>query len=151
MLLYERRKRKRSSVPPPPSSPSSAPAPEPEETYHFVGYTTLFPFYCFPEKTRIRISQFVILPPYQQEGHGCTCSPACRVIAAALFHSCCLRSTPRLTRLFSHSRSLQRDLRARPREPKHRRADRRGPRRGVRGLAGPQRPEDVACASGVHE
>ncbi|KAH8100254.1 histone acetyltransferase type B [Cristinia sonorae] len=39
-------------------------------TYHFVGYSSLYRFYCFPEKTRMRLSQFVILPPYQQEGHG---------------------------------------------------------------------------------
>ena len=24
-------------------------------TYHFVGYSTLFPFYCYPEKIRLRI------------------------------------------------------------------------------------------------
>lgn len=39
-------------------------------TYHFVGYSTLYPFYCFPEKVRLRLSQFVIVQPYQQEGHG---------------------------------------------------------------------------------
>ncbi|CAL1703427.1 unnamed protein product [Somion occarium] len=55
IILYEKRQRKHS----------------PEVwTYHFVGYSTLFPFYCYPEKVRLRISQFVILPPYQQEGHG---------------------------------------------------------------------------------
>ncbi|KAK7689007.1 hypothetical protein QCA50_007698 [Cerrena zonata] len=55
VILYEKRQRKHS----------------PDVwTYHFVGYSTLFPFYCYPEKIRLRISQFVILPPYQQEGHG---------------------------------------------------------------------------------
>ncbi|KAJ7261253.1 histone acetyltransferase type B catalytic subunit [Mycena haematopus] len=39
-------------------------------TYHFVGYSSLYPFYCFPEKVRLRLSQFVILPPYQRYGHG---------------------------------------------------------------------------------
>ncbi|EMD34394.1 hypothetical protein CERSUDRAFT_117259 [Gelatoporia subvermispora B] len=39
-------------------------------TYHFVGYSTLYPFYCFPDRVRVRIAQFLILPPYQQEGHG---------------------------------------------------------------------------------
>lgn len=39
-------------------------------TYHFVGYSSLYQFYCFPEKIRLRLSQFVILPPYQRQGHG---------------------------------------------------------------------------------
>ncbi|KAI0948700.1 hypothetical protein AcV7_009372 [Taiwanofungus camphoratus] len=55
VVLYEKRRRR--------SDPKVG-------TYHFVGYATLYPFYCFPEKVRMRISQFVILPPYQQEGHG---------------------------------------------------------------------------------
>lgn len=37
-----------------------------------MGYSSLFPFYYFPEKVRMRLSQFVILLPYQGEGHGCT-------------------------------------------------------------------------------
>ncbi|KAL6308026.1 histone acetyltransferase type B catalytic subunit [Sparassis latifolia] len=55
VVLFEKRKRRH--------------APE-VATYHFVGYSTLYPFYCFPERVRMRLSQFVILPPYQQEGHG---------------------------------------------------------------------------------
>ncbi|TFK72215.1 histone acetyltransferase type B catalytic subunit [Pluteus cervinus] len=39
-------------------------------TYHFAGYSSLYPFYHFPEKVRLRLSQFVILPPYQRAGHG---------------------------------------------------------------------------------
>ncbi|KAI5987564.1 acyl-CoA N-acyltransferase [Pisolithus albus] len=39
-------------------------------TYHFVGYSSLYNFYCFPERVRLRLSQFVILPPYQRQGHG---------------------------------------------------------------------------------
>ncbi|KAF5324722.1 hypothetical protein D9611_004325 [Ephemerocybe angulata] len=54
-VLFEKRKRR--------SAPHTA-------TYHFVGYSSLYPFYCFPEKTRLRLSQFVILPPYQRGGHG---------------------------------------------------------------------------------
>lgn len=52
---YEKRKRPGSDV----------------ATYHFVGYSSLYGFYHFPEKTRLRLSQFVILPPYQKQGHGC--------------------------------------------------------------------------------
>ncbi|KAM6500920.1 Acyl-CoA N-acyltransferase [Amanita muscaria] len=52
MVLYEKRKRKESS------------------TYHLVGYSSLYNFYHFPEKVRMRLSQFVILPLYQRQGHG---------------------------------------------------------------------------------
>ncbi|RXW24202.1 hypothetical protein EST38_g1683 [Candolleomyces aberdarensis] len=55
VVLFEKRKRR--------TAPHIA-------TYHFVGYSSLYPFYCFPEKTRLRLSQFVILPPYQRAGHG---------------------------------------------------------------------------------
>ncbi|KAI8580779.1 hypothetical protein K450DRAFT_235937 [Umbelopsis ramanniana AG] len=39
-------------------------------SYHFVGYATLYPFFCWPDKIRMRISQFLILPPFQSHGHG---------------------------------------------------------------------------------
>jgi len=55
VVLFEKRKRK--------NSPNVA-------TYHFIGYSSLYPFYCFPEQVRLRLSQFVILPPYQHQGHG---------------------------------------------------------------------------------
>ncbi|EST05617.1 MOZ/SAS-like protein [Kalmanozyma brasiliensis GHG001] len=38
--------------------------------YHFMGYTSLYKFWCWPDSSRIRLSQFVILPPYQKQGHG---------------------------------------------------------------------------------
>ncbi|KAG6379181.1 acyl-CoA N-acyltransferase [Boletus reticuloceps] len=53
VVLFEKRKRKDGTA-----------------TYHFVGYSSLYNFYCFPEKVRLRLSQFVILPPYQRQGHG---------------------------------------------------------------------------------
>jgi len=55
VVLYEKRKRR--------GAPHLL-------TYHFVGYSSLYQFYCFPEKIRMRLSQFVILPPYQRQGHG---------------------------------------------------------------------------------
>ncbi|KAF9466258.1 acyl-CoA N-acyltransferase [Collybia nuda] len=55
VVLYEKRKRVK--------DPQIA-------TYHFVGYSSLYPFYCFPERVRMRLSQFVILTPYQHHGHG---------------------------------------------------------------------------------
>ena len=39
-------------------------------TWHFVGYTALYRFWCWPGKTRWRLSQFLILPPYQGQRHG---------------------------------------------------------------------------------
>ena len=39
-------------------------------TWHFMGYTSLYKFWCWPDSSRIRLSQFVILPPYQKQGHG---------------------------------------------------------------------------------
>jgi len=54
-LRYEKRKRPGTDI----------------STYHFIGYSSLYGFYHFPEKTRLRLSQFVILSPYQRQGHGC--------------------------------------------------------------------------------
>ncbi|KAJ7581507.1 histone acetyltransferase type B catalytic subunit [Mycena floridula] len=54
VVLFEKRKRRT----------------EQTATYHFVGYSSLFNFYHFPEKTRLRLSQFVIVAPYQRQGHG---------------------------------------------------------------------------------
>lgn len=41
-----------------------------QQRYHFVGYTSLYNFWFYPDKTRLRLSQFIILPPYQNQGHG---------------------------------------------------------------------------------
>jgi histone acetyltransferase 1 len=56
--------------------------------YHFAGYTSVYPFWHYPDQIRLRLrsvtsslsppqpppaltpSQFVILPPYQHAGHG---------------------------------------------------------------------------------
>uniref|UniRef100_F6RPW8 Histone acetyltransferase type B catalytic subunit n=2 Tax=Ciona intestinalis TaxID=7719 RepID=F6RPW8_CIOIN len=37
----------------------------------FVGYSTCYRFYAYPDKIRPRISQVLVLPPYQRQGH-CT-------------------------------------------------------------------------------
>ncbi|KAI5454777.1 histone acetyltransferase 1 [Naganishia albida] len=39
-------------------------------SYHFVGYVSAYPFWCYPDNIRLRLSQFVILPPFQGKGHG---------------------------------------------------------------------------------
>ncbi|KAI1316151.1 histone acetyltransferase 1 [Mortierella claussenii] len=41
-----------------------------QESYNFAGYCTMYPYYYYPDQIRMRISQFLILPPYQQQGHG---------------------------------------------------------------------------------
>ncbi|XP_062519502.1 histone acetyltransferase type B catalytic subunit-like [Corticium candelabrum] len=38
--------------------------------YCIVGYATVYKYYAFPDKTRPRISQFLILPTFQRRGHG---------------------------------------------------------------------------------
>lgn len=43
---YEKRKRR--------TTPNVA-------TYHFVGYSSLYPFYCFPEKVRMRLRYVIII------------------------------------------------------------------------------------------
>lgn len=35
-----------------------------------MGYTSLYQFLYFPDKTRLRLAQLVILPPFQKQGHG---------------------------------------------------------------------------------
>lgn len=38
--------------------------------HHFVGYTSLYNFWFYPTWHRLRLSQLVVLPPYQGQGHG---------------------------------------------------------------------------------
>lgn len=40
------------------------------DAWHFVGYTSLYRFWCWPHSVRLRLSQFLVLPPYQKQGHG---------------------------------------------------------------------------------
>jgi histone acetyltransferase 1 len=42
------------------------------EKYRMVGYVALYKFFYYPDKWRMRISQFLILPHYQRQGHGMT-------------------------------------------------------------------------------
>ncbi|PAA78932.1 hypothetical protein BOX15_Mlig020729g3, partial [Macrostomum lignano] len=36
-----------------------------------AGYMTAYRYYAYPDRVRPRISQFIVLPPYQRRGHGC--------------------------------------------------------------------------------
>jgi len=38
--------------------------------YNFVGYMTVYHYYAYPNQFRPRISQMLILPPFQRNGHG---------------------------------------------------------------------------------
>ncbi|XP_785091.3 histone acetyltransferase type B catalytic subunit [Strongylocentrotus purpuratus] len=38
--------------------------------YSTVGYSTVYRYYAYPDKIRPRISQVLILPPFQRQGHG---------------------------------------------------------------------------------
>ena len=65
LLLFEKR------VPRPPSSLASSASSTPvPATYSFVGYTTLYKFLSYPSEWLLRLSQILILPPYQRSGHG---------------------------------------------------------------------------------
>ncbi|KAJ2558953.1 histone acetyltransferase 1 [Coemansia sp. RSA 1933] len=39
-------------------------------SYSLVGYCTMYQFYHYPDRKRPRISQFLVLPPFQGQGHG---------------------------------------------------------------------------------
>eukprot|EP00116_Pleurobrachia_bachei_P007345 sb/3467607/ len=41
-----------------------------ETTYRSMGFLTAYSFYNYPCRTRQRISQVLVLPPYQGSGHG---------------------------------------------------------------------------------
>lgn len=43
---------------------------QPEPVPHLIGYCTAYRFYAFPDRFRLRISQFLLFPPYQKQGHG---------------------------------------------------------------------------------
>ncbi|KND02790.1 histone acetyltransferase catalytic subunit HAT1 [Spizellomyces punctatus DAOM BR117] len=52
VLLFERQKKDEKNI------------------YSIVGYATYYPFFHYPDRKRMRISQFIILPPYQARGLG---------------------------------------------------------------------------------
>uniref|UniRef100_A0A6G1SNU3 Histone acetyltransferase type B catalytic subunit n=1 Tax=Aceria tosichella TaxID=561515 RepID=A0A6G1SNU3_9ACAR len=43
-----------------------------EDRYYFVGYATVYRYYAYPDKTRPRVSQMLILPQYRRNGLGTT-------------------------------------------------------------------------------
>lgn len=43
-----------------------------EDRYYFAGYATVYRYYAYPDRTRPRVSQVLILPPYKRNGLGTT-------------------------------------------------------------------------------
>jgi len=43
-----------------------------EDRYYFVGYATVYRYFAYPDRTRPRVSQMLILPPYKRNGIGTT-------------------------------------------------------------------------------
>ena len=41
-----------------------------KDGYELIGYCSFYHFYNYPESIRVRISQFIIFPPYNGQGHG---------------------------------------------------------------------------------
>ncbi|KAG5671301.1 hypothetical protein PVAND_001506 [Polypedilum vanderplanki] len=41
-----------------------------EDRYASVGYSSVYLYFCYPDKIRPRIAQFIILPPFQRKGIG---------------------------------------------------------------------------------
>ncbi|KAK1266246.1 putative histone acetyltransferase type B catalytic subunit [Acorus gramineus] len=41
-----------------------------ETNFRALGFATVYRFYRYPESWRLRISQILVLPPYQGQGHG---------------------------------------------------------------------------------
>lgn len=54
------------------TSDPSAPAVSTEDRFYFVGYATVYRYYAYPDKTRPRVSQMLLLPPYRRNGLGTT-------------------------------------------------------------------------------
>ena len=64
-LIFEKR-----SLNPIPSQPNGHSVNKEEKIYCFVGYSTVYRYYAYPDRMRPRISQFIILPPFQRRGLG---------------------------------------------------------------------------------
>lgn len=42
----------------------------PRSRHRLIGYATAYRFFSFPDRIRLRISQYLVFPPYQHMGHG---------------------------------------------------------------------------------
>lgn len=43
-----------------------------EDRFYFAGYATVYRYYAYPDRTRPRVSQMLLLPPYRRNGLGTT-------------------------------------------------------------------------------
>lgn len=54
------------------SEDSEATSVSTEDRYYFAGYATVYRYYAYPDRTRPRVSQMLMLPPYRRNGLGTT-------------------------------------------------------------------------------
>lgn len=54
------------------SENSEATSVSTEDKYYFAGYATVYRYYAYPDRTRPRVSQMLLLPPYRRNGLGTT-------------------------------------------------------------------------------
>lgn len=54
------------------SNDPNAPAVSTEDRFYFAGYASVYRYYAYPDKTRPRVSQMLLLPPYRRNGLGTT-------------------------------------------------------------------------------
>lgn len=56
-----------------PSAESQSTTPiSTEDRYYFAGYATVYRYFAYPDRTRPRVAQMLILPPYKRNGLGTT-------------------------------------------------------------------------------
>lgn len=58
--------------------------------YALVGFTTVYQFYNYPDRVRLRLSQTHIFTPYQRKGYGCKKSHAFAILFYFIFLQCLL-------------------------------------------------------------
>lgn len=48
----------------------NTPSVSTEDRFYFAGYATVYRYYVYPDRTRPRVSQMLLLPPYRRNGLG---------------------------------------------------------------------------------
>ena len=67
-----------------------------------VGFCTVFAFYAYPDRVRLRVSQILVLPPYQRQGAGrCLLQAAYRLADQLQALDVTVRTPPTPRRLHS--------------------------------------------------
>eukprot|EP00743_Colponemidia_sp_Colp-15_P006247 GILK01006721.1.p1 GENE.GILK01006721.1~~GILK01006721.1.p1 ORF type:complete len:430 (+),score=75.76 GILK01006721.1:34-1290(+) len=61
-----------------------------ENKFACAGFCTVYPFWAYPNGERLRVSQFVIFPPFQRQGHG-------RKLLRTIYHDAVTRNCIEVT------------------------------------------------------